>query len=351
MSFEQLRQQQMAAGAVLGQSDGLELPVQYGDSAAEYDAALTGAAVLDTSAHGRIWMSDKDRASLLHRLSTNAIEQLQPGQGTRTVLTNHNGRIIDLLTVHALPEQLLLVTSPQQRSAVFQLLKGNIFFRDKVKLAAAHDSTGQFALYGPASADLLSRLIDAPVADLALHAVVAARIAAVAVWVARALPLAGEGFTLYVPVEGLAAVWTALLQAGVRPLGQNAYNILRVEAGYAAYGHELSLEYIPLETGLWDAVSFSKGCYVGQEIIARMESRNRMARQLRGLRLTGMVDTPRKLHVGGKEAGTLTSAVHSPRFGSIGLAYVRTAYLESGDSIGLADTDITGELVQLPFAE
>lgn len=349
MTYIELRTQQAAAGAVFAGDDSGAQATHYGDTSREYHAALNGAALIDTSTAGRIWMHDRDRAALLQRLSTNDIEALTPGQGAQTVLTNHNGRIIDVLTVHVLPEQLLVVTSPQQRQVVFNLFRKNIFFNDKVKLEAAGETLGQFTLYGPESGALLQRLSAAPVTDLPLHGITAATLNDVDLWITRIKPLGGAGFALYLPVEGLPSVWAALVAAGATPIGQAAYDLLRVEAGYGAYGRELSLEYIPLETGLWDAVSFTKGCYVGQEIIARMESRGRMAKQLRGLTLSGSVDAPRKLQVDGKEAGDLTSAVASPRFGPIGLAYVRTAYLEPGTTVGIADSDVVGTVVPLPF--
>lgn len=354
MTLTTLQAQQQAAGAVFAEYDGLQLAAHYGDSRAEYQAALEGAAMLESSAAGCIWLRDNDRAALLHRLSTNAIDTLQPGQGTRTVLTNHNGRIIDVLHVHALPEALLVVTSPQQRSAVFNLLRKNIFFMDKVKLADAHETLGQLTFYGPHSADMVSHLTGLDgreVAALALHAVAEAQAQAATVRVARTYPLGGAGFCLYAPPEVLPTLWEQARQAGAHPLGQAVYDILRVEAGYAAYGRELSLDYIPLETGLWDAVSFRKGCYVGQEIIARMESRGRIAKQLRGLKLTTAVETPQPLQVDGKQAGTLTSLVNSPRFGTIGLAYVRTAHSEPGTHIGIAGREVTGQVVLLPFTQ
>lgn len=349
MTHPVLHEQHMIAGANIAQNGERTLVVDYGDIEGEYQAVLASAALMDFSDAGRIWMRDRDRAALLQRLSTNDIERLTPGQGTQTVLTNHNGRIIDLLTVHALPEALLLVTSPEQRNAVLSLLRKNIFFNDKVKLEQASESLGQFALYGPESATLLQHLTGTDVASLPLYAIAPAVIADVRLWVARIKPLGAAGFALYLPTEGMVPVWTALVAAGAKPLGHAAYARLRIEAGYAAYGHELSLEYIPLETGLWDAVSFTKGCYVGQEIIARMESRKRIAKQLRGLKLTEMVDAPRKLMVDGKEAGDLTSSVVSPRVGPIGLAYVRTAHAEPGTIVGITDSDITGTVVTLPF--
>jgi aminomethyltransferase len=356
MTDTTLREQQEVVGAVFADYDGLEVAAHYGSSAQEYDAALNSAALMDNNAAGRIWMYDKDRADLLHRLSTNDTNSLQPGQGTQTVLTNHNGRIIDLLTVHMLPDEMLVVTSPQQRAAVFNLLRKNIFFNDKVKLEHATETLSQITLYGPRSSAILSDLaeasiIDPPLDELSLFGIMTAQVGDARAWIARVPPLGGAGFALYALADDMPLVWTALVQAGAQPLGQVAFDMLRVEAGYSAYGRELSLEYIPLETGLRHAVSFTKGCYVGQEIIARMDSRKRLAKQLRGLRLSAAVEAPGKLEVAGKEAGDLTSVVQSPRFGSIGLAYVRSAHAEPGMTVGIAGSDVTGEVVALPFGE
>ena len=123
--------------------------------------------------------------------------------------------------------------------------------------------------------------------------------------------------------------------------------MLRVEQGHPAARHELSTEYIPLETGLHDAVSFSKGCYTGQEIIARMESRNRLAKRLMGLRFD-RDGASGALLSDGKEAGLITSTVVSPRLGPIGLGYVRTAYATPGTRLSTAD-GTQAELVELPF--
>lgn len=349
MSYRVLREQQEAVGGVFVSYDGLELAAHYGDSAAEYRAALEDVALIDSSAAGRMWLRDRDRAALLHRLSTNDIEGLAPGQGTRTVLTNHNGRIIDLLTVHVLQDELLAITSPPQRSAVPALLRKNIFFNDKLRIEEANVNLGQLTLYGPHSETLLDNLTPSDTSNLPLHGIMVDQVGDARAWIARTEPLGGAGYTLYMLAEDMPLIWAALLQAGARPLGQATYEVLRVEAGYAAHGRELSLEYIPLETGLHDAVSFTKGCYVGQEIISRMDSRKRLAKQLRGLRLSGLAEAPARLAVAGKEAGDLTSVVQSPRFGPIGLAYVRTAHAEPGTQVEIADSDICGEVVALPF--
>jgi tRNA-modifying protein YgfZ len=353
---------------------------------ADYQAALEGAALYDESDAGRIFMRGRDRADLLHRLSTGDILRLRPGQGTRSVLTTPIGRIVDLLTVHALEDSLLLATSPGQGPTIFGHLKKNIFFNDQVTLEPAGRSYGQLALFGPAAGALLGQIAGSPLGDLPPHHIAPIELGGAQALVAGRLPLGGPSFTLYISGGALEAVRAMLLAAGAAPLSAESFDILRVERGYGAFGHELGQEYIPLETGLLDAVSFTKGCYVGQEIIARMESRNRLAKQLRGLKLTtndqrpttnattdkearrqgneeqinllvsrspglpvSSVVVPGKLEVGGKEAGDLTSVAVSPRFGLIALAYVRTAHAEPGSVVSIAGADLAGEVVELPF--
>jgi tRNA-modifying protein YgfZ len=323
--------------------------------AAAYDAALNGAAVYDSAARGRVWMRDRDRAALLHRLSTNQIERLQPGAGTQTVLTTPIGRIIDLLTVYALDDALLLIASPGRGPALFAQLRKNIFFNDKVKLEDASESLGQLTLVGPRAAAALAA-VGLPGETLPVFGIATASHGDAALFVARAEPIGGAGFHLVGAPAALAALAAELRAWGAAPLDAATHEVLRVERGYGAYGRELSTEYIPLETGLWSAVSFSKGCYVGQEIIARMESRGRLAKQLRGLRLAAPPELPAepptplaKLDVGGKEAGDLTSLAESPRHGLIGLAYVRTAHAAPGTVVRAGGVEAT--VVELPFAE
>jgi len=313
-----------------------------------YASALERTVIADERTAGRIFMRGRDRAALLHRLSTNDIERLKPGEGTLTVLTTPIGRIIDLLTVHALDDALLIVTSPDQGPPVFGHLRRNIFFNDQVTLEAAGRTHAQMALYGPKAACLIAELTGAAI-DLPLHGITTTVIAGVRLLIARRKPIGGDSFTLYIPSDGYDAVYAALLTSAT-PIDSDTLDVLRIEQGYGAFGRELSQEYIPLETGLLDAVSFSKGCYVGQEIIARMESRGRLAKRLCGLQLSQPVTPPAKLVCDGRDAGDLTSAAVSPRFGPIALAYVRTAYAEPGTVVGVEGTGVTGTVVELPFA-
>jgi aminomethyltransferase len=314
-------------------------------------AALVATAQIDQSATGRIWMRGKDRAALLHRLTTNNIEALQPGQGVATVFTTPIGRMIDLVSVHALDDALMIVTGPNQGPTVYRHLKQNIFFHDQVTLQAAGNSLARIAVYGPQVAQVLTAL-DLPAA-LPLHGIAQASWQGNTVLVTAIPPLGGGGAALHLAPEQAPALQAALTAAGTTPLDPATFAVLRVEQGYPATGNEISTAYIPLEANLWDAISFSKGCYVGQEIIARMESRGRLAKVLRGLRLPTTVPTPQpgaplKLSADGKEAGDLTSVVTSPRFGRIGLAYVRSAHCEPGTRLQVEAGD--ADVCALPFA-
>lgn len=320
-------------------------------------AVLAGAYLRAEPDAGRILMRGRDRAALLHRLTTNDIERLRPGQGLASVLTSPIGRIIDVLFVYALDDMLLIVTSQGQGPAVFSHLRKNIFFNDQVTLEAAGRSYAQYALYGSQAATLLEQLSGCALHDLQLHHTRTFPIADGMVILARRPDMGGLSYTLYVPVAQAEALEGMLATAGFAPLDDTSYELARIEQGLPIYGHELSLDYIPLETGLWDAISFTKGCYVGQEIIARMESRNRLAKQLRGLRLSAMVNAPATLYAEqqhatqatAKDAGMITSAVLSPHYGPIALAYVRSAHVACGTQLFVAGSDVVAEVVDLPF--
>ena len=313
---------------------------------AAYEAATSTVACYDASANGRLRLTERDRADLLHRLSTNDIRRLTAGEGARTVLVNHNARIIDLLTVYSLPEHLLVTTSPGQAAAIEYQLRRNIFFQDRVVVEDLSTATVEYHLYGPQSAGQVAEIGTVDPSAWPLHHIQAVTIGGAQAWIARIPPIGGDGFALFARTDDRDAVRSAL--AGIVPLDEATFDVLRVEQGYPATGRELSLEYIPLETRLVDAVSFTKGCYVGQEIIARMESRNRLAKQLMGLRLPRIVEAGGKLRRDGKEMGDLTSVADSPRIGPIALAYVRTAAAEPGTLVEVAE-GVSAEVVELPF--
>lgn len=307
---------------------------------AELRAAREVVALMDRSAIGRLRFTGRDRLDFLQRMSTNDMLKLAPGQGCTTVLTTPIGRIVDRLTVYVGEESLLALTSEGQAGRVRRWLSGYIFFMDQVTIGDETAQTGLLALYGPRAAELILAALGADVSGLECHAWRFVPWKGETLMVAAAEPPGtGQAFFLIAPSAAATAVQTHLLDIGadwgIRPMGEAAYEVLRILAGQPRYGHELSEEYIPLEAGLWGDVSFRKGCYIGQEIIARMESRGKQARQLVGLRLAALPPAGEvTLQAEGQRIGQLTSVAQVPDTGEVvGLGYVRTAYALPGATL------------------
>ncbi len=260
----------IAAQAVLA-ADGI--PLHYGDERREYHAALEAAVLMDRSHEGRFEIEGRDRLEVMHRISTNDLTSLQPGGGRPTIFTNANARILDRATIYNRGERALVLTEPGRGEALRHYLQRNIFFNDEARLIDLSESTRQFVLHG-SNADAIGLRL-AP--DLAPMHVTDRQIAGAKVVIMRDKPISGSHWRMVVPKEQADLVWDAILSLGAAdgliPAGSLTYGVLRIRAGRPGAGRELTTDYIPLELGLWDEVSFTKGCYTGQEIIARMESR------------------------------------------------------------------------------
>ncbi|MFQ3566552.1 MAG: glycine cleavage system protein T [Aggregatilineales bacterium] len=316
------------------------IPLHYGDQAAEFAAGRGAAVLMDRSHEGRLSLSGRDRLDLIQRMSTNDVLALQDGQGCPTIFTNPIGRILDRITVYHRGETALVLTEPGRGEAVRAYLTRNTFFNDEVQIADRAADLCAFALHGPSAAAVVEAL-GLPSALGERLSCFEITIAGVLVDAAQVKPLFGSGWVLLVPAAAAGAVWSAVLEAGsahgLRPAGSLTYNALRIAAGRPGVGRELSDSYIPLEVGLWDEVSFTKGCYTGQEIIARMESRGRLARTLVAVTLDGFVEAPAPLRADGREAGTLTSSVLAPDGICYGLGVVRLRYAQPGTTLTVKD--------------
>lgn len=356
-----LKDKHAALGATFAQFQGVETVAEYASgTAAEYQAAKEAAVLMDRSFVGRIELMGADRFEFLQRMSTNDMRHLKAGDGLQTVLTTPEAKIVDLLTIYVQPEALLCLTSPQNRMKVFNWFRRNIFFRDKVKPLDVSDSMAQLTLFGPRSADVLRAITPNDLTPLpAFHSTVLS-IAGADVLAARVPHIAGGGYDLICQFERADALWDMLLEAGsplgLKPMGTTAFNWLRLAASQPLYGYELSEEYNPLEARLNHAISFSKGCYTGQEVIARLDTYRKLKQQLVGVRLREWprAPLPLPLRIGGQDVGTLTSVAQLPGHGNaLGLGYVRAKFNQPGARIVVHSDGgpITGTLVGLPFAQ
>jgi aminomethyltransferase len=320
---------------------GQTVPLHYGAANAEYAAARAGAVVVPRPHVGRVRALDRDRLDLLHRLSTNDLSNMAVGEARATVLTTPLARIVDLLWMLNRGETALLVTGVGRATAVRRWLSGYIFYNDRVKFEDASAALGQLEIHGPHASATAGALL--PGAEsLAEHRFVESD--DVIVW--RSRPLVNDAFTVIAPAGQMTAVWEAALAAGATPAGEAAYQWLRIAAG-APGEAELTEDYIPLEANLWPAVSFTKGCYTGQEIIARMESRGKLARRLCGIKLAAPVSVGAEVRVNDTLAGHVTSAAVLPDRGPVALAYLKTAHAEPGTPVTVES--ISGLVTDLPF--
>jgi tRNA-modifying protein YgfZ len=317
-----------------------------------YWAARTGAALRDEGDHARLWLGGEDRIAFLQRISTNDM-RLLPGQGTVTVLISPTARIQAVLTVLAMPTGLLLLAGPGQGPAIFNTLRTQIFFNDKVALEGRGGALAQFNLLGPQATGLLAQ-VAGPVDDLPLFGWRTVAIAGVDVTVQRHEGLGSKAFTLLAPYMAALAVKSALLRAGAVPLNDEDYHVLRVETGVPAPGFELTEQVNPLEAGLRRFCNDHKGCYTGQEIIARQITYDKVTTHLVGLLLDGMVVPEVKIVSEGKQVGWVSSAVHSIALDRpIALAFVRRPHHEPGTQVTVqsGDQTLAASVARLPFPE
>ncbi len=332
------------AGAQLA-ADGI--PLHYGDLASEYQAALESGVLLDRSHEGRLKIHGADCVDFLHRMSTNDLTQMAADEGRPTIFTNANGRILDRLVIYNREDHLLGITEPTRAAPLASYLQRHIFFNDNVQVQNITGESAQFALHGPQVANFIKHIWP-QAADLGVFQGMAVELDGVPIYLAQRKPLVGTHWVMIMAQQAATQVWQALLQAGeqqsIQPSGSLLYHILRVRAGRPAAGSELQRDYIPLELGLWDEVSFSKGCYTGQEIIARMESRGKLAKCLMHITIQQSIETPAPIFHEGREIGTLTSCAQAPDGTVFALGVIKTAFAKPNLAVTIGEQQIAATI-------
>lgn len=348
MNLQDLYQQSGATVAPDG------IPLHFGDQRREYESAQTAAVLMDRSHEGRLHTTGRDRLELIQRISTNDVAHMAVGEGRPTILTSPTGRIIDRLVVYNHGDKAVVSTEPGRGSVVRDFLQRQIFFNDDIRIQDLSTTTKQFALHGPRAETVVQAFAPTAGNEPYLECLETS-IADTPVTLLKRKPLVGAQWIVIVPSEKAVDVWQAILAAGesygLKVAGSLTFNVLRIQSGRPGVGRELSTDFIPLEAGLWDEVSFSKGCYTGQEIIARMESRNRLAKTMVTLQLSQMVDAPMPLKADGTEVGKLTSSVMAPTGEAIGIGFVKVPLAEVGHGFQVGDTSATAQITALAGAQ
>ena len=306
-----------------------------------YAAAHTSAIVVDHAGRGMLLLTGATRLELINRMSTQAVAGLKSGEGAATVLTTDIGRIIDRPILYATSDSVYVLTGEGHAASLARYFMRNIFYNDDVQLKDISGETAVFGVYGPRAADALVAA-GFPEVDLPLHHWRQAGIGrpAATAYIHRADPVAGDGYFVTANATDRELVVSTLQTAGLMPIEDTAYDYLRIEAGRPRFGRELTLDYIPLEADLWADVSFSKGCYIGQEIIARMESRGKLAKRLVRLRPGAPVEPGAEIIAVGRPVGSITSAADGPA-GPVAIGYVKTAALADGAALAVGQVNLT----------
>lgn len=300
----------------------------------DYRALREAAALVIGADRARIAVSGADRASYLQGLLTNDILALTPGSGCYAAWLTPQGRMTTDMHVLESGDMILLDVPAAQRESVLQRLDQFLFSED-AQIGDVTDTLAGVAVHGPRAA----HIVEAATGLQGLSEWPAYRNArAGSAVVARIDQLGVPGYTLYVDAGRAADLVAALQRAGVAEAGHAAVTAARIEAGYPLFGVDLDDDIIPLEAGIEArAISLTKGCYVGQEVIIRVLHRGhgRVARRLVGLQIAGGAVPSRgaRIHAGGRDAGFVTSAAVSPRLGAIALAYIHRDFVEPGTAV------------------
>jgi tRNA-modifying protein YgfZ len=303
-------------------------------------------AYCDRSSWGILQLTGEDRIRYLHNQSTNNFNALKSGQGCQTVFVTSTARTIDLATAYLTEEAILVIVSPNRREQLFKWLDGFIFPFDKVKLTDLTEQLALITLIGAPSHDLIQKLfaLNLKGQPEGTHQLVSDRDLTFRIAVGSDLAL--PGYNLIIPQENRTTIKSLLQEHNVPEMDSSSWEQLRILQGRPAPDRELTEDYNPLETGLWQTISFDKGCYIGQETIARLNTYNGVKQKLWGVKLDRPVSPETSVTVEGKKVGVLTSYTKTDA-GSFGLAYVRT----KAGGVGLIVTigEATGELVTVTF--
>jgi folate-binding protein YgfZ len=344
-------------GAVFAQRDGWLLPLHFGDSAAEYAAIRSRCGFLDLSHRGLLQLTGADRLSFLQGMLSNDLRLLKPFEGQYATLLTQQGKVIADVRVLCSLNSFYLDFWENLRDRVIEHLN-RYLVADEVEIADRSDEYATLSVQGPQSEALLQKLfrINELPAEPMQHAMV--NLDGTAICVVRANHTGESGFDLIAPKGDLRKLAAQLSESG-KPIsaawvGEDAHKVLRVEAGIPRYGVDFSDDNLLLEVGIENSYSYTKGCYLGQEVVERIRSRGHVNKKLCGLLLAGpdLASAGDPVQADGKEVGRITSSVISPQLKRpIALAYLNKDYWTAGTALSIArgNATISATVTALPF--
>ena len=344
-------------GAEMKERDGCQVPASFGDELFEYaNVRERGAGVIDLSRRGRFQLTGSEVVQFLNGLITNDMKTLAENQWMPAIFPNVQGRLLAYVRVVRIRDGFLIDTEATTHDTVLKTIERFTLAGD-FHVADVTKQTAMLSVQGKQSAEIVASVLGKTPSELSGNGVVEIEWQQQTLTVLRASHTAEDGFDIIAGADQATALWEALTNAGARPIGYEALERLRIEAGVPLYGVDMDETNVVTETGLDEAVSYTKGCYIGQEIIARIKYRGHVAKKLVGLAFdralkVEMDNEPRIKSADDKEIGRLTSVTLSPHLGfTIGLGYVKYDYLAAGTEVRVTSSsgDLHARVAELPF--
>lgn len=345
-----------ARGVSWREDPGARIPAVYSSLACEYAALQEGAGLVDLSHQTVLRITGRDRRSWLHGQVTQEINQLPDHRAAYAAILTPQGKMVSDLWVLALPGELLLILPPDSSTSITDYLN-RFLIMERAEIEELTDDAVVLALVGPGSPGALASVLGDGAQGMAVGEARKFPFQGMDVTTARIQRWGEDGYDLVAPASLAGSLWCRLsrhrAEFAVESVGWDALNLRRIEAGTPAWGEELDESVGPLEAGLRHAISFHKGCYVGQEIIARIDARGQVNTLLTGFKLaTGTGIQPGdSLLAEGRPVGRIRSIAHSLRLGQgIALGYCRREHREPGTRLETGGAT-PGEVAvaELPF--
>jgi folate-binding protein YgfZ len=339
---------EQAAGAKLATFHGCLLPETFSTFEDEYRAARESLAIFDTNWHAIINLSGPDRLRYLNAIVSNDIKNLKEGSGTLALLLNPQGRILAELEIYALKDRLLTLSHASLRQRTAETLDKYIIM-DDVTLEDVTDKLGSLAIEGPQAARTIEKAYGFDLDEMPDLAIRSVHIDSMPCEIIRRSHFGHVGMEVVAPQKSLKQIWENLLelvrQRGGLPIGMKALESLRLEAGIPFYPADFNDTVIPHEAAVETThISFTKGCYTGQEIVERVRSRGQVNRRRVRLKFSTPEPPPpgTRLSIDGKELGLVTSSAFSPKENTaIGMGYSRREHDSPGSTLDVDDGSTT----------
>ncbi len=328
-----LHEEHLRLGARFAARSGWQIPDHYGDPLAEHHAVRHGAGLVDQSFRGKLCLLGKDRTEFLQGMVTNDVQKLSPGSGCYAVLPSIKAKILSDCRIYCRTDSFLLDIETEVVEKIHKHLDRYIIASD-ITIDNLTETWGILSLYGPKASDLVVNVLKPTDLPSSEYAFVEIPFESKQMLVARNEITGEAGYDLLMPISALPPVFRAFIEAGAQPFGQQALNTLRVEAGVPRYGVDMDESHFPMEAGLTKrAISETKGCYLGQEPIARVLAQGHLNRFLMGLEVKGeaIPHNGQAILKDARTVGTITSAIRSPSLGKvIAMGYVHREFAKPG---------------------